>query len=115
MVFLGNFVDAIVVSLTDRRAANQIFSITDDNDVSTAELVKQIANSMNVKPLLFSVPSWLVKICLALVGKSDHFQKLFGTLVTTSDKFRKTLDWTPPHTMKYGIDQTVRAFLMGPK
>ena len=44
----------------------------------------------------------------ALLGKKEEVDRLPGSLCIDSSKIRKALNWTPPFSMREGIQETVK-------
>ncbi|GAP97582.1 UDP-glucose 4-epimerase family protein [Leptolyngbya sp. NIES-2104] len=110
LVYVGNLVDAIAQCATHPNAAGQTFLISDSTDLSTAELVKNLANSLNKPIRLVKISPVLLTILARIFGKTATLDRLFGSLTIESSKIRQTLDWQPPFTLAQGLDQTARWF-----
>jgi nucleoside-diphosphate-sugar epimerase len=103
LVALDNLVDLIVVCMTHPAAANQTLLVSDDDDVSTTELLRRIGQALGRPACLIPVPvSWL-KLAAAMVGKTDVAQRLCGSLQVDIEKTRRLLGWTPPLTLGEGL------------
>lgn len=109
-IYLGNLVDAIIKCIEYPNAANQTFLVSDGQDVSTPELIRMIAKAMGKKARLFPCPAPLLKMIGKVAGKSSEVERLTGFLQIDSAKIRKTLNWTPPYTIKEGISKTVLSY-----
>lgn len=107
LVYVGNLVDAIVQSLTHPAAAGRTFMVSDGEDVSTAELVRRIARALGRSPRLVPVPPTLLRAAGALAGRREDVARLLGDLVVDSTLLRRTLGWTPPHTLEEGLAATM--------
>lgn len=60
LVFVDNLVDLIKTCIEHPAAANQTFLVSDDDDVSTKELLVRVAAALGVKSRLLNIPpSWL--------------------------------------------------------
>ena len=57
-VALDNLVNLIVTCIDHPKAANQVFLVSDDNDVSTSELFSIMVEAFDKKPCLINV-IWL--------------------------------------------------------
>ena len=99
LVAIDNLVSFIVVCILHSKAANEIFLISDNENLSTTQLLKKIAKAFNKKALLLPVPvSWMVFVA-KLLGKEADAVRLFSSLVIDSSKARDLLDWHPVKTM----------------
>ena len=110
LVYLGNVVDAIATCVTHPLAANEIFLVSDGENVATPKLLEMIAVAMHKKVILFSLPQGVLKVLCKIVGKSQEFEKLTGTLVVDSSKIRNLLGWEPPFSMQEGIVRTIKGY-----
>ena len=107
LIAIDNLVNFILLCSDKNRspnAANQVFLISDGEDVSTTSLLKKVANAYGVKPLLFPVPVSFMRFVAKLLGKSDMADRLFGDLQVDSSKARELLGWKPVVT----IDEQLR-------
>jgi nucleoside-diphosphate-sugar epimerase len=102
LVALDNLIDFIALCAdADRspRAANQVFLLSDSEDVSTTELLKKVAKTYEVKSLIIPVPALLIQIVAWSLGKSAIADRLLNSLVVDSSKARKLLGWRPVVSM----------------
>ncbi len=73
--------------------------LSDDENVSTTQLLRKIAAAFNKKALLLPVPvSWMIFVA-KLLGKKADAVRLFSSLVVDSSKARDLLDWHPIKTI----------------
>ena len=99
LVAIDNLVNFIIVCTLHPKSSNEIFLISDNDDLSTTQLLKKIAKAFNKKVLLFPVPiSWMVFVA-KLLGKEADAVRLFSSLIVDSSKARDLLDWHPITTM----------------
>ncbi len=111
LVALENLVDFIIHCLDHPKAANEIFLISDDEDVSTTELLRKVAIALGKRSRLVPVPvSWLRSIAI-LLGKRNTAERLFGSLQVDSSKAWNLLDWQPVINMDAQLKKTVEAYL----
>jgi len=112
-VFVGNLVSLILQCMVHPAAANQVFLVSDDCDLSTTELLRECALAMEVKTMLWPVPQRLIEFCAALIGKRDVMQRLCGNLQVDIAKARILLGWTPPVYVADGLKATVLGLNQG--
>ncbi len=102
LVALDNLVDFIALcadSEKSPKAANQVFLISDGEDVSTTQLLRKVAKAFNKKAWLIPVPVSLMTFAAKLIGKGEVANRLFGSLQVDSSKAKTLLGWRPVVTM----------------
>jgi len=103
LVAVDNLVDFIALC-ADRtrtpRAANQVFLISDGEDVSSPELLRRVARAYGVPSRLWPVPQAWLRLAARLLGQSAAADRLLGSLVVDSSKARDLLGWRPGVTME---------------
>ena len=109
-VSLENLTDFIMLCCTHPQAANQTFLISDDEDMSLAELIRTIRSAKQQPLLLFSLPLCLLKLLLTLLGKSGMAARLFGTLQVDISKAKNLLGWQPKINFRKSIRETLKEF-----
>jgi len=92
------------------QAANQVFLISDNEDVSTTQLLQKVARAFGKKARLLPVPVYLMKTAAKLIGKSAVADRLFGSLQVDSSKAQALLGWKPVVTMDEQLAKTVQAY-----
>ena len=110
MIFVDNLADFLLLTCTHPNAANEIFLISDDDDVSTSRLLKLIAQKTPTKSCLIPVPQPLLCSMLSLVGLDTIAQKIVGNLQVDIGKAKYRLNWRPKYTLSQGIERTVNDF-----
>ncbi len=111
LVALPNLVDFIALCLTHPQAANQTFMISDQQDVSTTELLRGIGKALNRPARLLPVPQGMLQLSLKAIGKGGVAQRLMGDLTVDSTPAMRLLGWKPPMTVQQGLRLTADHFL----
>lgn len=111
LVALENLVDLIQTCINRPAAANQTFLVSDDEDLSTTELLKRMAIALRKPARLVPIPASLIKISATLFGKDNIAQRLCGSLQMDISHTRKTLDWKPPVRVDSALQKTANAYL----
>ena len=81
-VALDNLVSFIALCADRTRspkAANQVFLISDGEDVSTTQLLRKVADALGKKRWQLPVPVGLMSFAARLIGKGDVANRLFGS------------------------------------
>jgi nucleoside-diphosphate-sugar epimerase len=109
-VFIENLVDLIICCIDHPRAANQIFLVSDDHDMSTTQFLKHIRRALNVSIFLPPVPMvFLSKIAL-FTGNSKIATQLLGSLEIDIKKTKKLLNWEPIIDINKAFDLSIKNF-----
>lgn len=105
LIGIENLVQVIEICSTHAMAADQLFLVADGEDVSTAHLIKMIAEALGKPARLLPVPVFMLKLAGMLLGKSGEVNRVCGSLQVDSSKARQALDWVPRVTMRQGLRQ----------
>lgn len=103
LVALDNLVDLIITCIDHPAAAGQTFLVSDDQDVSTTELLKLMTLAAGKKPRLLPVPAGLLRFGATMLGKKAMADRLLGNLQVDITHTKETLGWKPPITLEEGI------------
>lgn len=107
LVYLGNLVDFVLCTAEHPKAANQVFLVSDGQDVSLPELVAGLRAAQGRAPGLLPVPAWLLRMAGSVTGKQAVIERLLGSLQVDVDKARKLLGWQAPFSVQQGLAATV--------
>jgi nucleoside-diphosphate-sugar epimerase len=110
-VYVGNLVSLIMRCIDHPAATNQVFMVSDGNDLSTTELLRACATTLGVRALLLPVPQKLLQVGATLLGRRDFAQRLCGNLQVDISKARNLLGWTPPFSVAEGLKATAHGLL----
>lgn len=110
MIFLGNFVDALLLCATHPAASGKTYLVSDDEDQSTPQLIRKLASLMGKPCRLIPFPLSLLKWVGSLTGKSSEVERLIGSLQIDSNLMRRELGWVAPFSMDNGLAETVKWF-----
>jgi nucleoside-diphosphate-sugar epimerase len=105
VLFLGNLTDAMLCCAVHPRAGNNVFLIADRNPVSTAQLIRAMAEAMQRPPRLWNVRLPRPVLDRA-VDASAALRQLLDSLVIDTRRIRNELDWLPPYTLEQGLEKT---------
>ena len=108
---IENLVDLIQTCIEHPAAANQVFLVSDGEDLSTTDLLKRVSRALGKKPRLLPVNQRFLEMSLRLLGKKDLAQRLCGSLQVDISKAKKLLNWTPPVSVDDGLRKTAEHFL----
>ncbi|WP_323506899.1 SDR family oxidoreductase [Glaciimonas sp. Gout2] len=107
-VYLGNLISLIICCIEHPDAANEIFFVSDGDDLSISELLNACAKALGKRSLLFSVPPVVLMLLASMFGKRATAQRLLGSLQVDISKSKERLGWIPPISVNDGLKETVR-------
>lgn len=107
LVGVDNLLSLISVALIHPAAANAVFLASDDEDVSTAGLLRVLAAAVGRKPRLLPFPVRLIQLVAGIVGKKAAADRLVGSLQVDVSDTRAKLGWVPPVSLESGLRAAV--------
>ncbi|WP_029918132.1 NAD-dependent epimerase/dehydratase family protein [Pelobacter seleniigenes] len=111
LIGLENLNDFILTCLTHPAAANQLFLVSDNHDLSTSELVGFLAGYLGRSSRQISLPPSILSLLSLLLGKRDEFSRLCGSLQVDISKAKTLLGWEPPLTVAAGLQKTAEWYI----
>lgn len=110
-IFIDNLVSIIITCINHPAAANQIFLVSDDEDLTTTGLLERMALALGRPLYLISVPTTLIVLASKLFRRPDVAQRLCDSLQVDIKKAKDFLNWAPPFTVDEGLRQTAAYFI----
>lgn len=111
LVALDNLCDLISTCVDHCAASNQVFLVSDGDDLSSTELLRRMAQALNARARLLPIPTWVLKSGAILIGKPELSQRLCGSLQVDITKTRTLLGWTPPVSVNAALAATAKDYL----
>lgn len=111
LVSVDNLVDLIVTCIDHKNAANETFLVSDNEDLSTADILQRLAKACGRQGRLLPVPVSLIKFACKLIGKPGIYQRLCGSLQVDISNTIEKLDWLPPYTVDESFAKAVNYYL----
>lgn len=111
LVSITNLVDLIATCIDHPKAVNQVFLASDDDDVSTASMVKNMSVALGKSSRMLPIPHCCFHVVGKLLKRQDVVARLLGSLHVDISHTKETLNWTPPQTLEEGFKETADAFL----
>lgn len=111
LLYVTNLCSAIAACLEDPAAAGQTFLVSDGEDISTADLIRRLAQLLHGSDRLWPLPLPLLRALGTLTGKSAEISRLTESLTIDSSDLRRKLGWQPPVSLGQGLAETAAWFL----
>lgn len=109
LLALDNLVDLIRICINHPRAAGQTFLVSDDEDLSTIDLLQRMSQVIGYPTRLLPVPLAALRLAARVLGKSNMVERLIGSLQVDITKTRDLLGWRPLLT----VDEGLRRLMQG--
>lgn len=117
MVYSENVAEAVRCCLRATVARGEVFFVSDAFDLSTPELITEIASALGKKPTMFAVPGSVLGIVgqigdrLGRPGRpfpinSETLHRLLGSLTVDPSKLKRLTGYTPAFSPREGIRRT---------
>ena len=110
-IAVDNCVSFIIKCIDHPAAANQTFLLSDDNDLSTTDLVRQMGQALGSRPKLFYCPAFFLKNISKLINKSYITDLLLGSFQADISKSKELLNWQPVINVNDGLKKTAAFYL----
>ncbi len=108
LIGLGNLTNFLILCLQHPAAAGEIFLVSDQEDLSTPELVQRIGGLLGRSGRLLPIPYQAMSILASLLGKKESFQKLCHSLQVNVGKANELLRWQPPFSVNDQLKETIQ-------
>jgi nucleoside-diphosphate-sugar epimerase len=110
LIFLDNLVDVAAHAAVHPAAAGQVLLARDAADLSTEELIRQLAAGLGRPARLFAVPQAVLAVGRRLPALGALFVRLTLSLQVDDSATRHLLRWAPPVSPEIGLAVTAHAF-----
>ncbi|WP_323165108.1 SDR family oxidoreductase [Pseudomonas atacamensis] len=110
LVSLGNLVDLIVVCIGHPAAANQTFLVSDGEDLSTSQLLRQLTKALGRISRLLPIPATVLRFLASISGRSAVVDRLCGSLQIDIRPTQQLLGWHPPFSADEALRRTTEHY-----
>jgi nucleoside-diphosphate-sugar epimerase len=107
LVGLDNLVELIMICVEHPNAANQIFLVSDGEDISTTDLLRRIGRATQRSVRLLWLPPGAIAFLSSLFGRKVISRRLLSSLQVDIQKTCYLLDWHPQITVDEGLRRAV--------
>ena len=109
-VAAANLADALVLCGEKAQAAGQAFVVADGEDLATPELVRALAEGLDVPARLWPAPPAALRLVARMTGREALYRQLCGSLQVNAQKLRTALGWRPRVDARSALWDTGRWF-----
>lgn len=112
-----NFSFIINELIENKEITSGVYNISDDDPLSTNDLIKLIADSKGKTAIIWKIPKiyfyFIIKICdiFHLPLNSERLEKLTENFVVSNEKIKKAINKELPLTTRQGLELTFKTFV----
>jgi nucleoside-diphosphate-sugar epimerase len=102
LIALDNLADFLALCVDRERspgAANQVFTVSDGEDLSTTELLRRVSLAYGMRPRLLPVPEVILTLAARLLGKGAMADRLIGSFTVDGRHAAEVLGWSARTSM----------------
>jgi UDP-4-keto-D-QuiNAc 4-reductase len=111
LVSIFNLSDFVCLLLDHPAAVNNRFLVSDQDDISTPELIRGIALALHCPSRIIPCPEAALHMAAMVLGRGARIKRLSSSLVVDRQKGEQSLHWSAPTTLEYGLSRTAEWFL----
>jgi nucleoside-diphosphate-sugar epimerase len=110
LVNVWNLLDCLLTVATDERASGRTWLVSDDEDVSTRQLVEMMGEAWGREARLWNVPVPLLRSMGRLARRGAEVARLVDSLQVDIGQTRERLQWHPRVSLEEGLARTAAWF-----
>jgi len=111
LIYVGNLASAIERAVCAAPTVRGTFLVSDDADLSTPELIRELGHAMGRRARLFALPPALLGALGRALGKGDEVGRMIESLRVDCSAARRELQWQIPFTVEQGLKETADWFV----
>ena len=102
-ISIYNLTDIIMRCLESPSAVNKTFLVSDDEDLSTKELIIKMSISFGKKPLVFPFSPMIMTYFAKMIGREDLILRLCESFRLDITETKNILNWKPVMTVEQSL------------
>jgi nucleoside-diphosphate-sugar epimerase len=106
-VSVFNLMSFIECCLSHPNAHREVFLVSDNQDLSTPQLMQLLRKTLGKRSHLFPFPLFILKLLGLLTGKQRQVERITESLQVNIEKSTRLLSWKPPYT----VEKSMQAML----
>ena len=96
LIYLHNLTSFIEICIVNERAANRLFIVDDNEDLSTPDIINLMGSFADKNPKIIKTPIWFLRLIFGILGRKKTGHSLLSDLQLDSSYTREHLNWKPP-------------------
>ncbi|MDP6705793.1 MAG: NAD-dependent epimerase/dehydratase family protein [Alphaproteobacteria bacterium] len=108
-IYVGNLISAVALCVDAPAAIGRVLPVADGPAISTAVLVRHLADALGRPARSFRCPRSLLLLAAHFAGRAVGVRRLLTDRWFDDTETRACLGWSPPYTMMEGLSATLAA------
>lgn len=97
LIYLHNLTSFIEVCIMSDQAANRLFIVDDNENLSTPDIINVMGSFTDTNPKIINIPKWFLRLTFGILGRKKTGDSLLSDLELDSSYARDVLNWVPPY------------------
>ena len=107
-IYIDNLIGAISACINNDAINNCMYLVSDNEAISTPELIYKVSEAMEIKIILFNFPIFLLKLFAIFLRQTPKFERLSNNLVINNSNFKNDYNWSPRFNIDAGIKKSFK-------
>lgn len=107
-IFIQNLVDFILLSIHHPSAGNELFLISDGDDITLSNLISKISYKLRMRRGIFPVPLFLLDGLLRVLGQNALLNQLIKPMRISIAKAHTVMGWRAPYSADAALNLSVK-------
>tara|TARA_B000000460_G_scaffold238246_1_gene201750 strand:+ start:521 stop:1471 length:951 start_codon:yes stop_codon:yes gene_type:complete len=107
-IYIDNLIEAISTCINNDAINNRMYLISDNDSISTPDLIYKVAEAMEKKIILFNFPIFLLRLFAIFLRQTPKFERLSNNLVINNSNFKNDYNWSPRFNIDAGIKKSFK-------
>jgi UDP-glucose 4-epimerase len=107
LVALDNLVSFIITCLLHPAAVNQVFLVSDGDDMSVTEILRCVRDLTDAGTLLVPFPKIILKIAGYFLNRTAYADRILSSLQVDASKCRSLLGWSASVSVNTALREVV--------
>jgi nucleoside-diphosphate-sugar epimerase len=109
-VSIDNLISLITTCINHPKARNNVFLVSDGEDLSTTDLLERLGKALGKKVYLLPVPPSFLMAVDTLCGKREMTRRICGSLEIDISSPKALLGWRPQSSIDEGLCKTAKYY-----
>jgi nucleoside-diphosphate-sugar epimerase len=106
LVAVQNLADLVRVTMSHPTAAGRTFLVSDNDDLSTPELIRKLCSAFGRSSRMWPCPDFMLRLAGRALGREAEISRLVDSLQVDPSATMNCLGWSPPMGVERALELT---------